>query len=233
MRDKLVFTMAATAAIAAISPTAAGAQATRDASLKVTPANGGSARQPQGHKVEARIDVGGSAAVTGFELWYGRSFVFRREGVPACSAAVLRVSGPAGCPAESIMGVGRASEDPSDETSPSTRFVWVNAPGGKLSAYVTLQRPARVRAPLQPSVFDNPRSAWPHRDAWRIPPSLRTIAGIPISMPHLALSFGGKSWARDYIATTGCPKGGWRWRIRVHTDRAGVLDREGRAPCHR
>ena len=207
------------------------ASAALTASLTVSPQDGGSVRHPVGHEVRVQIDA--AASITGFEIWWGRGFAFHRKGVPTCSVAVLRRSGPDGCPAKSIIGSSPGGRVDEDTVEPRPKFVMVNGPGGRLTAYVTVQRPARVRASVVPSVFDNPRSIWPHRDAWEIPEVLRKVAGVTIPMNHLKLTFGGKSWAKDYIVTTGCPKGGLPWRIRVRTDGGGVLGRDGRAPCRR
>lgn len=207
------------------------------ASLTLTPANGGSAHRPQGHRLTAKVQITvppdqDRPVVTGLELWYGRGVELHRDRVPACSIATISHGGPDACPAKSIMGhSGGIDLDPVGDPTPT--FTFVNGPDGRLIAYTVLQRPARVRAPAVSKVFENPRSRFPFRDAWKFPRVLQKVAGIPVSMRNLKLTFGGKSWAKDYISTTGCPRGGWAWRVRVHFRAAGFQDVNGRAPCRR
>jgi hypothetical protein len=203
------------------------------ASLAMTPQDGGSARHPQGHKVLVKVAFSEPTVVAGLEVWYGRGVEFHREGVPACGPKTLSRGGPGACPEESIVGSsGGGGVNPPD-LAPAPTFTFVNGPGGKLVPYGVVQRPARVRSPLGTKVVQDARGAWPNRDLWTFPPILRKIAGIPIAVEDLKLSFGGKSYAKDYISTTGCPNGGWRWRVRVRTSAAAVLTADGRATCRR
>jgi hypothetical protein len=70
--------------------------------------------------------------------------------------------------------------------------------------------------------------------SWTFPQTLRVVAGIPITMSHVKFSYGYTKAAKLYVSTEGCPRGGWRWRVRVHlTGPAPVLQRDGRAACKR
>jgi hypothetical protein len=213
------------------------------ATVSATPAQAGTARRPRGLELNGKIDVivpEGQArpVVTGFELWTGPGLVFDRTGVPACSAATLRHGGPSRCPPTSIVGTGSL-----DDTTLPTDFgqgnniVFLNAPGGTMAAWIVLQNPARVQAATFSTVVDGARGRWPHRDAFRIPPSLQLVAGLPITIGELTFRIGGKAWAKDYIASTRCPAGGWTWKARVHTREAAgaaaVIDAHGHTPCHR
>lgn len=220
------------------------AQTTLDTTVKVTPSAGGSPRHPQGHKIAGTVEVltpGGAVRpiVTGLEVWYGRGLEFRRDRVPTCSSEMLAKGGPDACPPASRVGVGTgpAIEPPEGATSPP-KLQFFNAPGGKMIAYATLQLPARVRAVLDDDVVAGARGLWPYRDAWPFPPNMQVVAGIPITLDSLAFAFGYTKAAKNYISSTSCPKGGWAWRVRVHTrvpeTRAtAVLQANGRAPCTR
>jgi hypothetical protein len=206
------------------------------ASMALSPANGGTAAHPQGHKVSVKITITTLGdelhpVVTGLELWYGRGIEFHRDRVPVCTIKTLNQMGPDGCPAKSHVGLSPGGAIASDDLGPNPTFNFINGPGGTLVPYTVLQRPARVRAPLTAKVVHNPRSRFPNRDLWDVPDVLQVVAGIPITLSDITMQFGGQSWAKDYIATTGCPKGGWEFRVRVRTDTAGVLETTGRAPC--
>jgi hypothetical protein len=124
---------------------------------------------------------------------------------------------------------GNDFEDPIEATP---KFQFFAAPGGRMLAYATLQRPARVRALLGTDVVADTPGPWPYRDAWTFPATLQKVAGIPITLDDLRFSFGYTKAAKNYISSTSCPKGGWAWKVRVHT-RATVLAADGRAPCVR
>jgi hypothetical protein len=213
---------------------------TLSAGVKLTPSKAGTAKRPQGVKLSIKmvLDTPGGVdrpIVTGFEIWHGPGLAFDRgKGYVRCAYVTLARLGPDGCPVESVVGRGGgpAIEEPI-ETTP--RFVFFNGPGGLPMAYITLQRPARVRAAVVPAVIDRPRSIWPHRTRWTFPETLRVVAGIPITPSHLAFTYGYTRAAKLFVASTSCPPGGWAWRVRVHTyvapGNAPVLQQDGRAPC--
>lgn len=220
---------------------AAVARTTLSAGVAVTPENGGTPRHPQGHKLAIRFDLntpGGvdRPMVTGFEVWHGPGLAFDRgQGYATCSQKRLARLGPGGCPPESRVGdsSGGGIEPPDD---PAPRFVTINGPGQVPLLYGTLQRPARVRAVIAPTVVDNPRSIWPHRTSWTVPKLFQVVAGIPITMNTLKLTYGYTKAAPLFVASTSCPKGGWAWKVRVHlmaASGATTLAKNGRAPCHR
>jgi hypothetical protein len=208
------------------------------ASLTLSPMNGGTAHHPQGHRAAVKVELNGeTAALTGFEIWWGRGIALHRRGVPACSMATLAKGGPDACPRKSIMGHATGSADV-DTVEPLPKFAWINGTAGRLIPYATLQRPARVRSPLHTTVVQGARGPWPNRDAWSFPRVFQQVGGIPVTMRRFTTTFGGMSWAKNYISTTGCPKGGWAYTIRLRTRDtttgiADVIDVAGRAPCRR
>lgn len=232
----------AVSVIAACALTTAGAEATDlGATVTVVPKNGGTPRHPQGHKITAKVDIivpDGAArpTVTGLEIWYGRGIEFHRDDVPTCSPKTLGEGGPDACPAASRVGSGTGPAiEPPDLVTPSPKLQFFNAPGGKMIAYATLQRPARVRGILSDTVVAGARGLWPYRDAWTFPSVLQVVAGIPITPETLRFSFGYTQAAKNYISSTMCPKGGWAWRVIVHVREASgdaaALMQTGRAPC--
>jgi hypothetical protein len=114
---------------------------------------------------------------------------------------------------------------------------FINATGGRTAAWFVLNDPARVQAAAVGTVVDSASGPWPHRETYRIPQSLQVVAGIPVTLNGLSFAIGGKSWAKTYTASTGCPAGGWAWKVRVHTreatEAAAVIEAHGRTSCHR
>jgi hypothetical protein len=234
-RHLLVLTVAASLVL---TPSAI-AQTTLDAEVSVTPKAGGTPKRPQGHKIAVRTSVvvpGGQdqPMVTGFELWFGPGWEPHSEDVPVCSHKTLREGGPDACPPGSKLGLSTRTAY-ADELEPTPTFQFFNAPAGQMLAYMTLQRPARVRASVPITVVDGARDPWPLRYAWTFPQTMQVVAGIPITLNELRFAFGYTKAAANYISTTSCPAGGWAWRVRLHTwtatEGTAALTADGRAPC--
>jgi hypothetical protein len=49
-----------------------------------------------------------------------------------------------------------------------------------------------------------------------VPEVLQVVAGVPIALRSIKWRAGGKSWAKDWIATTSCPKGN-KWGFELET----------------
>lgn len=224
------------AACGSAGAASAQAETTLSAGVKMSPGTAGTHARPQGQKLTFGYDLTTSngadlPVVTGFEVWHGPGVSFDRgKGYAECSLATLSKMGPDGCPPKSKVGSGSPFE-PEDPVEASPKVQIFNGPGRLPLAYVTLQRPARVRAVAPFTMVHRARSAWPHRMLWTIPESMRVVAGVPITFSHLKFTYGYTRAAKLYVSTESCPGGGWRWRVRVHTDRTPVLTQDGRIPC--
>ena len=237
MRKILAVTVGTAALLA---PSAAAT--TLSAAVKLSPSRAGTAERPQGVKLTVKMDLNTPEGVdrpivTGFEVWHGPGLAFDRgTGYVRCARDTLTRLGPDGCPPESRVGHSTGF-GPEDTVEAQPRFQVFNGPGGAPMAYVTLQRPARVRGVTVPTVVDRPRSVWPKRTRWTFPGSMRVVAGIPVTPSHLGFTYGYTKAAKLFVASTSCPRGGWRWRVRVHTyvapGDAPVLQQDGRVPCTR
>jgi hypothetical protein len=103
-------------------------------------------------------------------------------------------------------------------------------------AYTTLYNPAFVQEAIVVK-RTKMRGRWAHRESLRVPKSLQVVAGVPIQMTGARMRIGGKRYARDYITSSSCPKGGWRYRAIAHylfaTNETGRDVLNGRIPCRR
>jgi hypothetical protein len=233
-------TVVAGCVIAAAASHAQGpSQTTLTGTVRAAPEKAGTVRRPAGVKVQGKVRLmtperGGSPIVTAFEIWHGPGLVFDRKRFPACRITALSMGGPRACPPKSIMGRGQLLHGPLELEDYGTdgTVTFINAAGGRTAAWIVLHEPARVQAAAVGTVVDSASGPWPHRETYTIPQSLQVVAGIPITLNGLSFAIGGKSWAKTYTASTGCPAGGWAWKVRVpHARDDGGRGRDrGRRP---
>jgi hypothetical protein len=172
----------------------------------VTPSKAGTERKPAGVRLRVALTLSEPSAITGFEVWNGPGLAFDRgKGFAECPLAALTTGGPDACPAKSRLSAG-AMTTFGDETAPSMRLTFFNAPGRRPVAYATLQRPARVRAVLVPTV-KKARGVYPHRIAWTLPPILQVVAGVTVTGDRLSFALGGTRAAPRYIHLDPLSKG--------------------------
>jgi hypothetical protein len=187
--------------------------------MSVTPSKSGTAAGPQGVVVGGAIQVVTEPdfdppIITGEDILFGEGFAYNGDRYPQCSKLILDFHGPSGCPRASIMGsasgTGRA-----DTVRARIRVVLFNAGASRLLAYTTVDHPARVRRTVVLST-QSLIGAWRRQSSFLVPDNLHVVAGIPVQLNNLFFSLGGKPWAKDYITTTSCPAGGWRYQVSLH-----------------
>jgi hypothetical protein len=185
-----------------------------------TPNNGGTKAKPQGHKVTAKITVTTTGdvdhpIVESGTIYFPKGGKYQGEKYTKCAQATLSRGGPDACPSKSQIGrgFGSASAD-TVEAGPKVKIF----NGGKnlTLAYVTLQRPARVRAVIPAKLI--PQSGqWSYKLNFTVPETLRVVAGIPITLNNLTLIAGYTAAAKDIIATTSCGAGNkWPFQVDLH-----------------
>jgi hypothetical protein len=218
---------------------------TLSGTVVVAPARAGTPERPLGVKLAGKVELkvpedAPRPVITGLEVWTGPGIVLDGRRFPACSTAVMSRGGPSACPPKSIVGSGTILGNPALQTDfgQGGRITLVNGPSGAPTLWIVLQDPARVQAAAAGMVVHDASARWPRHVRWTIPPTLQVVAGIPITPYGFSFVLGGKTYAKGYVSTTGCPEGGWAWKLRVHTGdgqggAAGVLDAHGRIPCHR
>jgi hypothetical protein len=188
---------------------------------KVSPSKAGTKRNPQGVKLSGNIRWESEAGVeppivTAFDILISKGGVFNGGKYPKCAEALINRRGPGACPKKSIMGsaTGVALAD-TEITRPKVTFV--NGGAKRICFYTVLTNPARVRTCVPGRITKlsgNPK--WSYRVKITVPEVLQVVAGVPIALRSIQWTAGGKPWAKDWIATTSCPKGN-RWGFELET----------------
>jgi hypothetical protein len=214
MRKLAVLPAALIAAAVVAAPASAQLPVTEfTSSAKVIPKKAGTKKNPQGvtlkgnlkmntitQGIEPPIVTGGDVFLPKYGVWNGGKY-------SSCSKRTMtRDDSVENCPKKSIMGKGKgvAFADTVD-AKPTVTFV----NGGKttLWAFTTLYNPALVREPIAIKIkklSGNPK--WGYRASFRVPEVLQVVAGVPVTLRSFNYTIGGKSYAKDLIATTGCPR---------------------------
>jgi len=208
------------------------------AEARATPSKAGTKRHPQGVAIEATAKIGSEAGyeppiVTGVDLLVGKGLVMNANDYVKCAKRVLDREGPEGCPKKSIMGRADVTAR-ADTVITHPDVVLINAGWKQTFAYTTLYQPALVQETI---VVKRTRMSgkWAHRESFRVPEHLQVVAGVPIQVTAARLRVGGKPYAPDYIASTSCPKGGWKYRATAYylysTGATGQDTFESSVPC--
>lgn len=195
------------------------AAADLSASVRVTPSKAGTKQSPQGVTITAASRITTAPGfdppiVTGIDLFLGEGFSWNAGEYVKCSEHVLDREGPGGCPNESIMGsVIATARAGSLNTKPEITLV--NGGETRLFAFTRFDYPARVQETIAVKTADT-TGRWHYKGTLRVPKNLQVVAGIPIQTTRMKLTIGGRPHARDYITTTSCPQGGWKYQATTH-----------------
>jgi hypothetical protein len=216
--------LAVAVAVAAVAVVPAMAQDVPDTRIvsttKATPDKAGTPEDPQGLSITASarliVEPGfDPPVVTGIDILVGKGLVWNGDRYAKCSKRTLDRQGPKGCPRTSIMGSATAT-GMADTVPARVDVVFVNGGADRRYAYATLNNPARVKETLVVKATKVDSSTWDHRETVRVPKSLQVVAGVPVRLTSIRFKVGGKPYAKDYIASTSCPRGGWRYQVTAH-----------------
>jgi hypothetical protein len=189
-------------------------------SAKATPNTAGTLQHPQGMKITASArliapsDVE-APIVTGVDILTGRGITWTHGKYVTCSKQTLDRRGPKGCPRTSLMGTARATGY-ADTVSTHVDLTFVNGGPGTTYIYATLNNPARIRETLVLKTTPLSSGPWGQRETVSIPRSLQVVGGVPLQLTTIKFSVGGKSYAKEFIANTSCPRGGWKYQVTAH-----------------
>lgn len=185
---------------------------------KATPSKAGTVKRPQGVSITANAELitptdMDPPIVERVEILVGKGLIWNDAKYTKCSKQVLDRRGPNGCPRTSLMGSATATGMADTEAARVDLLIF-NGGDARKYVYATLNNPARVRETL---IVESEKlqgsGPWGHRETIRVPRSLQIIAGIPLRVTKFKMQIGGKSYAKDYVASTSCPRGGWKYQV--------------------
>lgn len=205
-----------------------------------TPNKAGTKRDPRGVRIQAVAKIKSEPGferpiMTGLDIKVGKGLVWNSDDYVKCSKRVLDRKGPEGCPPKSI--VGRADLTAwADNVVTHPDVVFVNAGWKQTFAYATLYQPALVQETIV--VHRTKLSGeWSHLETIRVPKHLQVVAGVPIQVAGAKVDGGAKPYAREYVASTSCPEGGWKYEVTsYYLYPTGATDKDvfaGSAPCRK
>jgi hypothetical protein len=204
------------------------------------PSKAGTKRHPRGLAIRASAKIRSEPGyerpiVTGLDILVGKGLVWNADDYVRCSKPVLDRKGPRGCPRKSIAGHAKIT-GMADTVPARAEVTFFNGGWNRTFAYVTLYNPALVKETVVVR-RTKMKGRWAHRESLRVPTSLQIVAGVPIQMTDATMRIGGQRYAREYITSTSCPKGGWRYRVTAHylhaTGDRGPGVTNGRIRCRR
>ena len=203
--------------------------------VTVSPNKAGTKKKPQGIKLnfKSTFTTPGDVEhpiITGGTVLIGKGGVYNGGKFAKCSEATLNRGGPSKCPPKSIMGSG-SGVALADNVTTVPRITVVNGGPSKIYFYTVLQNPARVQAPV-PATITKTSGKWAYKVTFKVPTSLQIVAGIPITLNSLNVTVGGKSYAKEFIATTSCPSNKkWEYQSAFDLSTGGSIDYTGSVPC--
>jgi hypothetical protein len=185
---------------------------------KATPNKAGTTKHPQGVSISAHADLitptdMDPPIVDRVEILVGKGLIWNDGKYTKCSKQVLDRQGPSGCPRTSLMGSATAT-GMADTEAARVELLIFNGGEARKYIYATLNNPARVREVLtvESSKLQG-GGTWAHRETINVPRSLQIVAGIPLRVTKFKMQIGGKSYAKDFVASTSCPQGGWKYQV--------------------
>jgi hypothetical protein len=186
----------------------------------VSPNKAGTKRKPQGVKLGGTIRWESEPGieppiVTAFNILISKGGLYNGGKYPKCAEALINRRGPGACPRKSIMGSATGAAY-ADDVITRPKVTFVNGGARKICFYTVLTNPARVRTCVPGRITKMSHPKWSYRLRITVPEVLQVVAGVPIALRDLKWSAGGKPWAKDWLATTSCPKGN-RWPFEVET----------------
>jgi hypothetical protein len=231
------FLILAVGALALIVVTVAVAQSgtTVTSTTTVSPNKAGTKSKPQGVKLvyKATYTTPGDVEhpiITGGSVLFPKGALYNGGKYPKCSQATLSRGGPSKCPPHSIMGTGSGTAL-ADNVTTIPRITVINGGANKVWFWTVLQNPARVQAAV-PGTITKMSGKWAYKLTFKVPTSLQIVAGIPITLNDLKVTAGGKSYAKDWLATTSCPSTKkWAYQSTFDLSTGGSINYDGSVAC--
>jgi hypothetical protein len=207
------------------------------AKATVTPDKAGTPRHPQGVRVDVKTKIDMPSdydppLTETVDVWISKGGLYNGGKYPSCSSSTLSRGGVKACPPHSIMGSGSGKAS-ADTVFTYPKITIVNGGASKVFFYTVLKNPARVAAPVPADITKLSTGKWSYKVHVRVPKSLQIVAGIPVNVRSLHGSAGGKAWAKDWLATIGCPAGHrWPYHVEVNYVTGQQVQYNGSVNCH-
>jgi hypothetical protein len=201
----------------------------------VSPNKAGTKKKPQGVKLiyKATYTTPGDVEhpiITGGSVLFPKGALYNGGKYPKCSESTLSHGGPSKCPPHSIMGTG-TGRALADQVVTIPKITVVNGGANRVFFWTVLQNPARVQAAVVGKITKQ-SGQWAYKLSFEVPTSLQIVAGIPITLDYLAVTAGGKSYAKDWLATTSCPASKkWPYKSSFDLSTGGSIDYDGTVKC--
>jgi hypothetical protein len=202
----------------------------------VTPNKAGTKKKPQGVKLTVKVHWetpgdGEKPVTQTADVMFPKGSLYNGGKYAKCDANTLARKGISGCPAKSIMGTGSGVAY-ADTVFTSPKITVVNGGGNKVFLFTVLSNPARVAAPV-PGTITKQSGQWAYKLHLEVPQSLQIVAGVPIALRDITITAGGKSYAKDWLATTGCSGGKWPFTVETFFDNGGSAKFAGSVACRK
>jgi hypothetical protein len=234
MRKILILAVGALALVVAAVAVAQGGT-TVTSTTTVSPNKAGTKKKPQGVKLVYKAtyttpDDVERPIITGGTVLFPKGALYNGGKYAKCSEATLSRGGPSKCPPKSIMGTGKGDAW-ADTVRTYPRITVINGGANKVWFWTVLQNPARVQAAV-PGNITKMSGKWAYKLTFKVPTSLQIVAGIPITLNSLDVTAGGKSWAKDWLATTSCPSSKkWEYESTFDLSAGGPIKYNGSVAC--
>lgn len=233
---KVLITAATLAALGAMAvpsvaqdaPTAVKVDAT------VSPGKAGTKKKPRGVKLNVKVtwstpgDVE-KPVIQKARVMFPQGSLYNGAKYTKCALSVMARRGLSACPKESIMGTGTASAW-ADTVRTYPKITVVNAGGKDVCLWTVMTNPARVSACV-PGKITKKSGKWAYQLDLTVPRNLQIVAGVPIALETFNLTAGGKSFAKDWLATTSCPGGKWAFEVETFYSTGGSGSYEDAVAC--
>jgi hypothetical protein len=235
MRKFLILAVGALALVVAAVAVAQSAPTTVTSTTTVSPNKAGTKKKPQGVKLIYKATYTSPADVehpiiTGGSVLFPKGALYNGGKYPKCSQETLSHGGPSKCPPHSIMGTG-SGHARADNVITIPRITVINGGANKVWFWTVLQNPARVQAAV-PGTITKMSGKWAYKLTFKVPTSLQIVAGIPITLDDLKVTAGGKSYAKDWLATTSCPASKkWPYQSTFDLSTGGSINYDGTVAC--
>jgi hypothetical protein len=208
--------------------------------VSVSPSKAGTKKKPKGVKLTFKVHWETSAdlekpVVQTADVLFPKGSLYNGAKYKTCAQSVMERQGIAGCPAKSIMGTGSGTAY-ADQVMTKPEITVVNGGGNKVYLFTVLIRPARVAKPV-PGTITKMSGKWAYKLHLTVPESLQIVAGVPIALRDISITAGGKSYAKDWLATTACSGGKYPFQLTTGfaPDSAGApvgeATYDGSTPC--